>query len=81
MQISHVTNGRQIDSEENSNSIIIIMALQPFVGPWPPFFSFLILYTVGRTPWTGDQPVVRPLPIHRTSQTQNKHTQYRHPCL
>jgi hypothetical protein len=24
-------------------------------------FSFLILYTVGRTPWTGDQPV-RPLP-------------------
>jgi hypothetical protein len=21
------------------------------------FFSFLILYTVGRTPWTGDQPV------------------------
>jgi hypothetical protein len=21
------------------------------------FFSFLMLYTVGRTPWTGDQPV------------------------
>jgi hypothetical protein len=30
------------------------------------FFSFLILYTVGRTPWTGDQPVARPLPTHRT---------------
>jgi hypothetical protein len=29
------------------------------------FFSFLILYTVGRTPWTGDQPVARPLPAHR----------------
>jgi hypothetical protein len=28
---------------------IIIMALQPFVGPWP-FFSFLILYTFGMTP-------------------------------
>jgi hypothetical protein len=27
------------------------------------FFSLLILYTVGRTPWTGDQPVARPLPI------------------
>jgi hypothetical protein len=39
------------------------------------FFSFLILYTVGRTPWTGDQPVERPLPIHRTTQTQNKSTQ------
>jgi hypothetical protein len=29
------------------------------------FFSFLILHTVGRTPWAGDQPVVRPLPTHR----------------
>jgi hypothetical protein len=33
--------------------IITIMTLQPFVGPWP-FFSILILYTVGRIPWTGD---------------------------
>jgi hypothetical protein len=39
------------------------------------FFSFLIFYTVGRTPWTGDQPVVRPLPEHRTPQTQNRGTQ------
>jgi hypothetical protein len=37
------------------------------------FFSFLILYTVGRTAWTGDQLVARPLPKHRTTQTQNKH--------
>jgi hypothetical protein len=36
---------------------------------------FLILYTVGRTPWTGDQPLARPLPTHRRTQTQNKHTQ------
>jgi hypothetical protein len=27
--------------------------------------------TVGRTPWMGDQPVLRPLPI----ETQNKHRQ------
>jgi hypothetical protein len=54
--------------------LYLSMALQPFVGPWP-LFSFLILYTVGRTPWTGDQPVARPLPIHRTTQTQNKRTQ------
>jgi hypothetical protein len=39
------------------------------------FFSFLILHTVGRTPWTVDQAVARPLPIHRTTQTQNKCTQ------
>jgi hypothetical protein len=31
------------------------------------FFSFLILYTVGRTPWMGDRPVARPLPAHRTN--------------
>jgi hypothetical protein len=39
------------------------------------FFSFLILYTAGSTPWTGDQPIARPLPTHRTKQTQNKRTQ------
>jgi hypothetical protein len=38
-------------------------------------FSFLILYAVGRTPWTGDQPVARPLPTHRTTQEQNNRTQ------
>jgi hypothetical protein len=45
--------------------------------PWS-LFQFLNLYTVSRTPWTGDQPLTRPLPAHRTTQTQNKH---RHPCL
>jgi hypothetical protein len=38
------------------------------------FFGFLIFYTVGRTPWTGDQHVAGPLPAHRTAQTQNKRT-------
>jgi hypothetical protein len=32
-------------------------------------------YTVGRTPWTGNQPVARLLPTHRTTHTQNKCTQ------
>jgi hypothetical protein len=45
------------------------------------FFSFLILYTVGRTPWTGDQPVARPIPTYRTTQTQNKRTQTSMPCV
>jgi hypothetical protein len=39
------------------------------------FFSYLIIYTVNGTPWTGDQPVARPLPTYRTTQTQNKSTQ------
>lgn len=38
------------------------------------FFSFLILYRVGRTLWMEDQPIARLLPTHRI----NKH---RHPCL
>jgi hypothetical protein len=36
------------------------------------FFSFLILHTVCRTSWTGDKAIARPLPTHRTTQTQNK---------
>jgi hypothetical protein len=42
--------------------------------PWPLFLSFVILYTVGGTPWTRDQPVARPLTAHRTAHTVNKHT-------
>jgi hypothetical protein len=29
--------------------------------------------TVGRTPWTGDQLVARPLPVHKHRQTLNIH--------
>jgi hypothetical protein len=36
------------------------------------FFSFLILYTEGRTPWTGNQPVARPLHTHSTTNTQQE---------
>jgi hypothetical protein len=38
-------------------------------------FSVSNLYTVGRTPWTGDKPITRTLPAHRTTKTQNKRTQ------
>jgi hypothetical protein len=38
------------------------------------FFSFLILCTVCRTPWTGDQPVTKPLQTHRINA-------HRHPCF
>jgi hypothetical protein len=52
----------------------ISMALQP-LWTLAAFFNFLISYTIGRTPWTEDQPVARPLPTHRTTQAQNKRTQ------
>jgi hypothetical protein len=48
------------------------MALQHFdLGR---FFSFLILYTVSRSPWTGGQPVAKQLPTHRINA-------HRHPCF
>jgi hypothetical protein len=47
------------------------MTLQPLLE-LGRFFSFLILYIVGRKPWTGDQPDARPLPTHRTTQTGNR---------
>jgi hypothetical protein len=52
------------------------LSIHPIIHPWlysslldfDRFFSFLILYRVGRTPWTGDQPVESPLPTHRGTQ-------------
>jgi hypothetical protein len=46
------------------------------LGTWPPIFRFHDHFTDGRTPWTSDQFVARPLPKHRTAQTQNKHTHF-----
>jgi hypothetical protein len=45
------------------------MALQPFIGPWPLLHFRNLFYTDGRTACTSDQPVARPLPTHRTTQT------------
>jgi hypothetical protein len=49
-------------------STVLFWTLATFSVSW----SF---YTVSRTPSTGDQPVARPLPAHRSAQTQNKCTQ------
>jgi hypothetical protein len=68
---------------------VITLTYLPFIQQWlyssllgpGLFFNFVIfLYTDGRAPWTSDQPVARPLPTHRTTQTQNKCT-HRHQCL
>jgi hypothetical protein len=60
--------------ETKKNSLY--MALQPFGTLL--LFQFLNLYAVRRAPWTGDQPVAKPLPTHKTKQ---KHNKCRHPCL
>jgi hypothetical protein len=43
------------------------------LGLCPLLSSFMIIFADGRTPWTSDQLVARPLPLFRTTQTQNKH--------
>jgi hypothetical protein len=56
----------------NKNSALHINSLFLSLCLYSPsdlgrFFSFLILYTTGRTPWAGDQPTARPPPTHRTT--------------
>jgi hypothetical protein len=57
------------------------MALQPFLRPWPHISVSKSFYTDGKTHWTSDQSVARPLPIYRTTQTQKNAQTYKHPCL
>jgi hypothetical protein len=58
--------------------VVVVRLYSPLLG-LGRFFCFLSLYTFGRNLWTGDQPVARPQPTHRTTQTQNKRIQYRRP--
>jgi hypothetical protein len=44
------------------------MAVQPFVGLWLLLQFLDLFYTVGRTPWTEDQPVARPLPTQNNTE-------------
>jgi hypothetical protein len=59
-----------------SLSLSLSLSLYGSTALWTlvAFSVSLIQYTVGRTSWTGDQPIARPLPTHRTTQTQNKRT-------
>jgi hypothetical protein len=44
-------------------------------------FSFVILYSVSRTPYREDQPISRPLPTCRGQWKQNKYTQTSMPLM
>jgi hypothetical protein len=66
---------REIECGEISLVTLLLEWFYSLCGPWP-LFQFPDLFTIGRTPWTSDQHVPRPLPKHRTTQTQNKCTQY-----
>jgi hypothetical protein len=56
------------------------LSLQPNsgLGRFHEAFTFTSVTrsrTVGRTPWTGDQLVTSPLPVHKHRKT---HTQHKH---
>jgi hypothetical protein len=68
------TKPRQLPTIRNLSSSLFYLWLYSPCGPWP-LGQLFNLYTVVRTPCTGDQPVARPLPTHRTTQTQNKRKQ------
>jgi hypothetical protein len=53
--------------EDKSHWDLIYPWIYSLYGP-RPLFQFLNPYTVSRTPWMGDQPAVRPLSTHRTTQ-------------
>jgi hypothetical protein len=57
------------------------MALQPLLGPRLCFSFVICSYIDGRTPWTSDQLVARPLPEHRKTRTQIKHTEISMPWV
>jgi hypothetical protein len=50
-------------------------------SPVAAFSVSMVFHTVGRTPWTGGQPVARPQHTQRTIQTQNKRTQTSMPLV
>jgi hypothetical protein len=64
----------RLGSHLSAFSISLSLWLYSPCGPWP-LVQFLNPYTVGMTPWTGDQAAARPLPTHRKTQTQNNRTQ------
>jgi hypothetical protein len=70
--ISHVTLPRMRELSPPSTFSLFFLSLPHCIigHPWNSFVSlqFLNPRTVGRIPWTSDQPVARPLP----TQTQNK---------
>jgi hypothetical protein len=60
-------------SKQPTISCNIYLSLNSPCGPWL-LFQFLNPYTVGRTPWMVDQPIIRPLSTQTATQTQNKST-------
>jgi hypothetical protein len=61
------------------------LTLQPQFWPCPTSMKLSVSlqstrsYTVGRTPWTGDQHVARPMPVHK-HKNAHTYTNTKHSC-
>jgi hypothetical protein len=80
--ISSFDNESQTHGTKRASRLILFLSLSMALQPFEPgrFYSFSILYTVGRTPWTGNQPVGRPLYLHK-EQHKHRINAHRHQCL
>jgi hypothetical protein len=81
-----VARGQETDWRVTSRSVVGVVCRYRLILTILSIYGSTALcctsaaFSVGRTPWKGDQPVARPLPTYGTAQTQNKRTR-RHPCL
>jgi hypothetical protein len=69
---SSVIAKRNISEWDTDHCYFFTMSLPANSGLRPLIQFRNHLFTDGRTPWMSDQPFARPLPKHRTTQTQNK---------
>jgi hypothetical protein len=64
-----------------TDNVYLSICLSNYLWLYSPFRAqafYLVpqsFFTDGRTLWSSDQPVTRPLPKHRATQTQNKRPQ------
>jgi hypothetical protein len=72
----YISSGTDFNRIEDLHFLMffIPISLIPYSYVVEVFHFSLDLYTIDKTPWTGDQPVAKPLPKCRTTQTQNKRT-------
>jgi uncharacterized membrane protein len=54
-------------------TLLLLWLYALLLGPGR-FFNFLILHTVDRNPWDGDQPAARPLPTQDNTNRINTQT-------
>jgi hypothetical protein len=63
------------DTIKEINILLYLYGSIALVRPWLVFWFIDTIYTVSINHWMKDQPLAKPLPANRNTQTQNKLTQ------